>query len=445
MSELSERGKAFQKAIADFIEQRRLAKERERKSYDPASYEYSAWLENAARKVSQIQVATHILKATHPDASGTNLYVIPTQLPAVREIGSHTLGDYFAEDVVGNAAALDVFKFLMIKVEEKPLLHWFRNDDSDLLSALCDDEAKAAKWAEDFSSLIREVSEPVSHSLAKQVYWLAGEDPRNDDDYHLLQPMFSSSLAHAIHSEIHEAVSGKANRDARDALKNKKPSELSYRDYRGISYRKFGGTKPQNISQLNSERLGRNYLFSSLPPKGWMTSTHNILRKQSAFDEFLYFGRVRELIKSLVSLLSENPKPNIETRSYREELEVALGEELALFGVSIRAQYPAGWTRDPACRLPYHQRLWLDPERTALPMSQDSGQQVDDENFNRDYSLGGWADRVAEDFGLWLNNQLRQRSDELLTLGEVEMRHFARQAVIDVAWPEPIQRSAVGG
>ena len=39
----------------------------------------------------------------------------------------------------------------------------------------------------------------------------------------------------------------------------------------------------------------------------------------------------------------------------------------------------------------------------------------------------------------------RKRSDKLVMLGEAEMRHFAHQAILDVAWPIPLQRRAKAG
>ena len=40
--------------------------------------------------------------------------------------------------------------------------------------------------------------------------------------------------------------------------------------YASLAVQELGGTKPQNISQLNSERRGDNYLLASLPPV-WKT------------------------------------------------------------------------------------------------------------------------------------------------------------------------------
>ncbi|MEA5668274.1 type I-F CRISPR-associated protein Csy1, partial [Stenotrophomonas sp. MH1] len=107
MAELTDRGKEFREAITRFIEARRDAKlkGKEEEGDTAGKYEYGTWLADAARRVGQIQAVTHVLKATHPDARGSNLHVRPDALPAHADIGTHVLGDDFAEDVVGNAAA----------------------------------------------------------------------------------------------------------------------------------------------------------------------------------------------------------------------------------------------------------------------------------------------------------------------------------------------------
>ncbi|WP_344704936.1 type I-F CRISPR-associated protein Csy1 [Halomonas cibimaris] len=69
------------------------------------------WLEDAARRVGHLQVVTHALKATHPDAKGSSRYVEPSELPSLPWVGSHLLPTDFSGDVVGSAAALDVYKF----------------------------------------------------------------------------------------------------------------------------------------------------------------------------------------------------------------------------------------------------------------------------------------------------------------------------------------------
>jgi CRISPR-associated protein Csy1 len=445
----------FQAAIAGFIETRREAKLKGKDDVadNISKYDYATWLGDAARRVTQIQAVTHVLKATHPDARGSSLHVVPSRLPQYTDIGSHMLGADYAQDVVGNAAALDVFKLLKLDVDGRRLLDWMQAGDPDLLAALSDDAEQAKTWMKAFASLIREEAQSSSHPMAKQLYWLAGEDPQDNSQYHLLQPMFSSSLAHAVHADIQGARFGEANKEARQARRDGKPADVVYRDYRDLVARKLGGTKPQNISQLNSERGGVNYLLASLPPPAWKPRVGmNLLKLESVFDEkrgaFNRYGGVQELLRALASFLKKNPDPNKETREQRETIEQAIGQELAMFGVAVRGSFPPGWTRGEACQLPLCEQLWLDPERTELPERDDPEHprwREDDLAFNDAYVFGEWADEVASQFGLWFNGELRKRSDELVMLGEAEMRHFARQAVLDVAWPIPLQRRAKAG
>lgn len=445
--EVPTRKARFRAAIAGYIEERRLPKEKD-KNYDPAKYEYQAWLAGAARRASQIQVVTHVLKASHPDARGSSLRITPEALPQHAEVGSHLLGDGLARDVVGNAAALDVFGLLKKEVDGRRLLDWLEAGDPDLKAALADDETEASALMEAFSAVLREEDSAVSHPLAKQVYWLSGEDPRNDADYHLLQPMFSSSLAQAVHDDIQAARFGDANVAARKAFRDNKPSDVPYREYLGLAFRKIGGTKPHNISQLNSERGGRNYLLASLPPPEWKSRGIRLLNRDTAFGVLLSFRRMRERVTALGAFLALDPDANARTRTHREGLERAIAEQLALFGTAVRTEHSAGWTRAAECVLPLHQQLWLDPDRTLLELRSDPAHpewEADDETFNREYHRGEWADLVARDFGLWLNAQLRRRGGKLLALAGTEMRHFASTAILDVAWPVPMQRRAGPG
>lgn len=80
-----------------------------------AAHQPDAWLADAARRVAQIQLATHILKPMHPDARGTNLRVPSLHLDGTGLVGSHSLPGLLKDDVVGNAAALDVYEILDVR------------------------------------------------------------------------------------------------------------------------------------------------------------------------------------------------------------------------------------------------------------------------------------------------------------------------------------------
>ena len=444
----SPRSECFRSTIAAFIKARRETKMKGKENDAGAAtkYDYETWLADAARRVGQIQAVTHVLKATHPDARGSSLHIIPNKQPQLTEIGTHVLGEDYAEDVVGNAAALDVFKFLKIEVEGRRLLDWMQMGDSDLSSALHSDSTVATNWMSAFSSLVGTNPIPISHTTAKQVYWLVGGQPTNNADYHLLQPMFSSSLAHAVHADIQAARFGKANKMARQAFRSKEAHDHSYHDYRTLVARKLGGTKPQNISQLNSERGGVNYLLASLPPTWTREKAPSLLGLESVMDRLVFFKGTHRLVKTLAKFLLSDPPQNEKTRTTREAIEQKLGAQLALFAAEMHTRLTPGWTRDSDCRLELCEQLWLDPERTLLPVRDDPEHpewSALDLEFNAAYLLGDWPDEIAGRFANWVNAQLREAG--ITKLGDAQYKHWARQAIIDVAWPIPMQRRAPAG
>lgn len=232
-TERTPRSEAFRLAISAFIDERREAKlkGKEPDTGAESKYEYGSWLADAAHRASQIQVVTHVLKATHPDARGSSLHVRPQQLNPHAEVGTHLLGDDFVEDVTNNAASLYVFKFMKIQVDGQRLYDWVQAQDEDLAQALHEDPTIAKAWLSAFGGLVGQNVAPVSHALAKQVYWLAGEDAEDDSQFHLLQPLFASSLVHAVHEEIREARFGETNTALRTARQDKKAAEGVNREY----------------------------------------------------------------------------------------------------------------------------------------------------------------------------------------------------------------------
>lgn len=439
MMELSERGQAFRSAITAFIEARLKAKGKEPGQDSPE--DYHSWLAKAAQKIPEIQLTTHPLKATFPDAkikAATSPYIQGNELGNHPEIGSHLI-PYRILDATGNAACLGYFDFFRsTKVEDRALIDWLFADDPDLLSALDDDPVTAQQIAEAFKKIDRRSDPPRSHFGAKQVYWLLGDNPSDNRQFHLLQPLFSSSLAQAVHGEIQDARFGEANGAARKAKREKQPWDGTYRDYPHLAVRKLGGTKPQNISQLNSERGGNNYLLASLPPRWQTRQRPRLLNLDSALERFGAEKEVVRLTRALADFLLTDPPPNDATRERRRQLEQALGMELPLFAAQVRASLEPGWSRHPDCRLPLYEQLWLDPERLDLPDRPEHLEE--DQAFRTAYYLGDWPDQVAGRFANWLNDRLRKAG--LTALGDAEYRHWARQVIMDAAWPVPQQRRA---
>jgi CRISPR-associated protein Csy1 len=200
---------------------------------------------------------------------------------------------------VGNAAALDVAKLLQMRVEDgDSLLASLKRGDHSALAALTDDANQLNEWIAGFSRALSPGA-PASHKLAKQGYFPAG------DGYHLLSPLFATSLVHAMHQKMVALRFGDEVKAIWKARREKTwhPTPLTL--FPNSAEMHFGGTKPQNISYLNSVRGGRIWLLSCQPPQ-WKrsekppTNLRSIFRPGDQFDR-----RANSAIQLLASLLTK--------------------------------------------------------------------------------------------------------------------------------------------
>lgn len=404
------RSSAIRAMIAEFLHARLQTKLDKLPDDEPARLELreqfvpAAWLADAARRVGQIQAVTHSLKPIHPDAKGSSLFREPQSMAVLDEVGSHVLGKDFEADVVGNAAALDVYKFLKLEYGGRALLGLAMEADPDLGSALTDDPNTARAWMVAFAGLTASRSKFTSHTLAKQIYWPVGSDPHDDSGYHLLAPLYPTSLVHRFYLTLQEDRFGEPAKAAREARKANAWHERPVREYPNLAVQKLGGTKPQNISQLNSERRGENCLLASLPPVWQSLKIKPLLNVDSLFKVFGSRREVRTFAEHLRRFLEADPARNKEARHRRDELVDALLDELMQFTAEVHT-LDAGWSADPQCDLPPHQCAWLDPDATGV-------------------TQGDLIDRIASDFANWLNAQLR----DPLPIGDAEYLYWCKLA-----------------
>lgn len=356
-----------------------------------AKFEQTAWLSDAANRVTQIQLVTHVLKATHPDpkiSQATNLYVLPTQLTKINLVGSHVLDEDFATDVTGNAAALDVYGFLTEPYQAGTLLDLARAGDPDFLHALSDDQDAARKWMTAFASIdVPRCPKPTSHTLAKQLYWPVSDNPHSDDGFHVLSPLYASSLAHKVYGQLQDDRFSDEAKAAREARKNGLYSERPVREYRHMAVQQLGGTKPQNISQLNSERRGNNHLLASLPPVWQSVAVKPLLNTDSLFHRYSRRPLVRQHVKALLDFLKTDPNPNLATRHQRAGYVDSLLDEFFQYTAELRELEP-GWSEHTDCDLSMAHAHWLDPAGAAPPAPLDL------------------VETISRDFAGWLNAEL---------------------------------------
>jgi CRISPR-associated protein Csy1 len=364
-------------------------------------YEPKAWLTDAAKRAGQINLVTHAAKFTHGDSKSSSIY----SEAVAREgyLGSAALSG-LEPDAVGNAAALDVAKLMQTRTEGgDSLLARLKRGDHAALSAFTDDENQLNEWVAGFSRAFAP-GKPASHKLAKQGYFPVGES------YHILSPLFATSLVHAVHQKMVALRFGEKMKNIWKARREKSwhPGTLTL--FPDSAEMHFGGTKPQNISYLNSVRGGRSWLLSCQPPR-WKRAEKPPVSLRSVFARGGQFDRrAKSHIQLLVSLLTKaGDYTNFRIREARDGYINMIIDLLFEFASEFQRETAQNWT----CNCPDlkpHQQLWLDPWRTKT-----------DEAFRLEREKEDWQDAVAEDFALWLNARLRKSMPDL---GAVEKREW---------------------
>jgi len=343
------------------------------------------WLSDAAKRASQMTLTTHALKFTHTDAKGSSIYL---------DTASHTevLSDYLDTsalsapivDVVGNAAALDVAGLLTLKTAKRSLYQALAADDISDLAPFAKDQSQLHAWLNGFKQVF--ISTPSTHTLSKQNYF-----PVADGEYHLLGSLFASSLTQAVYEKISDNRFSEHHKGIR-----KQRREGCYSEYLAVSYHHlavqgFGGTQPQNVSQLNSKRGGRAYLFAAAPPE-WQNQLA-IPRSSAAFWRS-YARQSKPVLKELVgSLKGVGAANNIDIRHQRaEDIDEAIDIFLQHSTVIRAARDKAGWSTQTDMRL--FEQCWLDPHCQNETLQQ--ARQSDD-----------WIIALAKCFAGELDKQLR--------------------------------------
>ncbi|RLM16765.1 type I-F CRISPR-associated protein Csy1 [Gibbsiella quercinecans] len=242
-------------------------------------YQVRAWLTDAASRAEQISLVTHALKFTHSDAKGSSVFSAAPVEESPEYLSTASLRQP-AVDAVGNAAALDVAKLLQTEYGGDSLAAALQREDHAALAVLTDDPQQLTQWITGFKRALTD-KQLSSHKLAKQIYFPLS-DTAAGSQYHLLSPLYSSSLAQALHQRITVARFSDEAKAIRQARKEQRWHDAIDVSYPNLAVQNMGGTKPQNISFLNSGRRGKSYLLPCAAPV-WQSIAKPPLQHKSIF------------------------------------------------------------------------------------------------------------------------------------------------------------------
>ena len=227
-------------------------------------FSLDTWLPSAAKRSGQISMSTHPCTFSHPSArknkNGYVSSVIANVDPA--NDGFLKTGNVMVEtDALGNAAALDVYKFLTLIMADDVLLLEHIQQDSELANNLLTINSTTYQELKDnFLAMVKSSGENITSSKIKQVYFPV------DDDYHQLSILTNSGLIYQLRQRIDHARFSDEVKTLREIKRKNEFSVQGYSELYNLTTIGYGGTKPQNISVLNNKNGGKVHLLISTPP-----------------------------------------------------------------------------------------------------------------------------------------------------------------------------------
>lgn len=322
------------KAINQFLEERKEAwlKKNIKSSMSDAEvrdkniecdnvFSSSQWLPNAAKRAGQISISTHPCTFSHP-SSRKNKNGYASSIIADSEQNNDGFlrsGNVMVEaDALGNAAALDVYKYLMLTLEDdNTLLSHLQNDTDTAKATLAianpSEDQRYENLRDGFLAMVTPNNEIVTSAKIKQVYF---PTPAINDDYHQLSILTPSGIVFDLRKRLDNLRFGDEVKACRDNKKNSKQGP-SYKEIYDLTTIGYGGTKPQNISVLNNANGGKAHLFMSMPPT--LENRQITFPTKDFFMQSIYYNQCRKTFLALHDFYLQD-KNNMEERARRDAL-----------------------------------------------------------------------------------------------------------------------------
>lgn len=328
------------------------------------------WIPDAAKRAKQLSLATHVCKYSHPDAKASPIIFKNN----FKNNGYLHSGNVICElDAFGNAAAADVFDFLLYAMSDgRTILEHLESDSDEIQCELSLFKEKYKNLKEDFLEIKKGDQEKKSDERVKQVYFPIG------DKYHLLSVLTPSGILSVLRNKIIEM-----REEARyfKEKSNEKYGE-NFDELYDLTEIGFGGANPINIGILNNRRNGKAYLLSSRPP---IVSQKEVTRpRYDFFNNTLQTKKFREEFQYL-HVLFKNDRNNLELRNkIRTTLNVIVDKVIS--SVYKLRELDKGWSSvDSYSQLPMAQKIWLDDAHTELRENNSA-----------------WIDEISLSFARWI-------------------------------------------
>ncbi len=392
--------KAKLKATDDPDEQANIQQEAEDK------FSLQIWLPDAARRAAWLSMVSHPGKFSHPSAKTSSVIA---QGQRANDGYLRTGNVDYELDVFGNAAAMDVYKFLNLPLEDgQTLLQHLERDSDQAKRLLKVPTASYDSLRSGFLAVKQSDDGNRTDGLVKQVYFPV------DADYHLLSILTPAGMLTQTKSRIDAMRFSEATKQAKDSRRKNEHHADGFDDMPGLTVTLYGGTKPQNISVLNNQNAGRAYLLNSVPPIFEQRQVR--LPTRHFFRNSLSARRFQDSFQTLDRLMRSGVN-NMHVRDGIRNTLKYLIDAVLRQAFTIRATGP-GWSQTEHYRdLPLAQRIWLD-----------------DAYLEQREQSEVWLEEVTGDFARWIVRTYEYLcKDSRTKLGDEEFHELAALAEQAVA------------
>ncbi|QRN03371.1 type I-F CRISPR-associated protein Csy1 [Legionella sp. MW5194] len=361
------------------------------------------WLPRAAKRIQQISISTHPCTFSHPSSrKNKNGYVtaIIAKAPSGAD-GYLRTGNTPAElDALGNAAVLDVFKFLSIMTDNGMTVIEHIRQNTEWAKALLNIKAESHEnLRNDFISILSSNETVITSSKIKQVYFPIG------DDYHLLSILHNSGLMFKLRDRIDALRFSDTVKKGRELKRSNSYHESGFKEIYNIVTIGYGGTKPQNISVLNNQHGGKSHLLLSIPP---LLEQHEIkFPTKDFFRQTLRFSDCKEILQRLDNVFKIERDGVIPLEKIRKGRDRCLGELLDVILQKMMAlrEVSANQFREESSQLLAWQKIWLCEQYTK--------ERTDD-----------WLDTLCDKIVTWIENAYKNAIKHSILLGEAERQYI---------------------
>lgn len=357
------------------------------------------WFDAMVMHMNECHLASHIGKFTNPD-------IKTTVCSHSKKVAGYvtTGGSNCSLDILTPAQYLGSASLLLSPV----------TPDKNVLEAVITRDKELEKELELLSLPIEKLQKKVQEMLEdsqkepeatdthlRQVYF-----PIAEGKYHLLSVMPSSSLALEMYRRI-RAINGH-----KIGCYNKKSETYGQpcEEITELTKISFGGTKPLNISALNSRCRGKTYLLSSLPPS--LPARKIRLPKSDFFRESIWYKQQSSTLYRLHAYMKQD-RNTIEIRQEIHDLVNEMISAVLWAAYQIRTG-KIGWSEEETySQLPTAQKIWLD------------------DAYAEERLEPSWTGEIAAAFARWVVFSYEKLlGEEAVSLGDAEWRNFKDQMEI---------------